>query len=148
MLLRGLRSRWFSNSKPKTYLRNSSRLRLEQLEAREVPAITFDAIQNFTYPGGKDLLVPLAAVDSGSLDVNYSAVSNNSNVTATLLTGGETVKLSVSGDGISGDLYLRLFDSFAPQAAARIVTLVNDHYYDGLTFNRVINDFMGRSEEP
>ena len=88
MLLRQLRARWFS-----TFVWRSSRggagrrprLALERLESRDTPTVTFNPIQNFTVPGGKDLFVPLIATDSGGQAVTYQANSSNSAVTATVL---------------------------------------------------------------
>jgi cyclophilin family peptidyl-prolyl cis-trans isomerase len=121
---------------------------LERLDDRVVPAITFDPISNFTFPGGKDLFVPLTASDGGQA-INYTAQSLNSSITATLETSTTTIKFTVSGkdkDGNSftGDISLRLFSDIAPLATARITQLVNSGYYNGKLFHRVIEDFMAQ----
>jgi len=41
-----------------------------------------------------------------------------------------------------GDIKLRLFADQTPATVANFVNLVNRGYYDGLTFHRVIPDFM------
>ncbi len=41
-----------------------------------------------------------------------------------------------------GTIDLELFDEQAPQTVANFVKLANDGFYDGLTFHRVIEDFM------
>ena len=41
-----------------------------------------------------------------------------------------------------GTITLELFDKEAPGTVANFEKLANDHFYDGLTFHRVIEDFM------
>jgi cyclophilin family peptidyl-prolyl cis-trans isomerase len=41
-----------------------------------------------------------------------------------------------------GDVEVELFDDDAPKTVGNFVTLAKDGYYDGLTFHRVIPDFM------
>ena len=41
-----------------------------------------------------------------------------------------------------GEIRLELFDDKTPKTVANFEKLVGDGYYDGLTFHRVIDDFM------
>jgi peptidyl-prolyl cis-trans isomerase B (cyclophilin B) len=41
-----------------------------------------------------------------------------------------------------GTIQLELFDEDAPKTVANFEKLANDGFYDGLTFHRVIDDFM------
>ena len=41
-----------------------------------------------------------------------------------------------------GDVEVELFDEDAPKTVGNFLTLAKDGYYDGLTFHRVIPDFM------
>jgi peptidyl-prolyl cis-trans isomerase B (cyclophilin B) len=41
-----------------------------------------------------------------------------------------------------GDITLELFPGDAPKTVESFVKLANDGYYDGLTFHRIIKDFM------
>jgi len=47
-----------------------------------------------------------------------------------------------------GDIRIRLFPNEAPLTVANFVTLVERGYYDGLTFHRVIPDFMVQGGDP
>lgn len=47
-----------------------------------------------------------------------------------------------------GDMRLTLFDDEAPLAVNNFVYLANEGYYDGLTFHRVIADFMAQGGDP
>jgi cyclophilin family peptidyl-prolyl cis-trans isomerase len=43
-----------------------------------------------------------------------------------------------------GDVVIELFENEAPQATANFLTLVKKGYYDGLSFHRVLTDFMAQ----
>lgn len=127
-----------------------TRLQLESLDDRVVPALTFNPIANYTMPGGKDVLVPLSAVDSDGHPVSFAALSSDPNVTASVVTGGPSLRLTVSGvDGqsnpFSGDIILRLFPDIAPLAVNQITTLANSGWYNGKLFHRVIDGFMAQA---
>lgn len=47
-----------------------------------------------------------------------------------------------------GDISLRFFPEAAPKTVENFLTHAKDGYYDGLTFHRVINDFMIQGGDP
>ncbi len=47
-----------------------------------------------------------------------------------------------------GDISIRLFPEAAPKAVQNFTTHAKNGYYDGLTFHRVINDFMIQGGDP
>ncbi len=47
-----------------------------------------------------------------------------------------------------GDIQLELFPDVAPKAVENFLTHAKDGYYDGLTFHRVMNDFMIQGGDP
>ncbi len=47
-----------------------------------------------------------------------------------------------------GDITLRFFPEAAPKAVENFITHAQNGYYDGLTFHRVINDFMIQGGDP
>ena len=47
-----------------------------------------------------------------------------------------------------GDIKLRLFPEGAPKAVENFITHIEQGYYNGLTFHRVINDFMIQGGDP
>ncbi len=47
-----------------------------------------------------------------------------------------------------GDIYIRLFPEAAPKAVENFKTHIKNGYYDGLTFHRVMNDFIIQSGDP
>ena len=47
-----------------------------------------------------------------------------------------------------GDITVKLFPTLAPKASENFLKHAKDKYYDGLTFHRVIKDFMIQSGDP
>ncbi len=47
-----------------------------------------------------------------------------------------------------GDVYIRFFPQYAPKAVENFKTLATSGYYDGITFHRVIKDFMIQGGDP
>lgn len=47
-----------------------------------------------------------------------------------------------------GDIYIRLFPQYAPKTVENFKGLINQKYYDGIIFHRVINDFMIQGGDP
>ena len=41
-----------------------------------------------------------------------------------------------------GTIELELYEKYAPKTVENFVNLANDHFYDGLTFHRIISGFM------
>jgi len=47
-----------------------------------------------------------------------------------------------------GSIYVRFFQTEAPKAVENFVTHAKEGYYNGLTFHRIINDFMIQGGDP
>ena len=47
-----------------------------------------------------------------------------------------------------GDMTFKLFPEIAPKTVENFVTHAKNGYYDGITFHRVINDFMIQGGDP
>jgi peptidyl-prolyl cis-trans isomerase B (cyclophilin B) len=86
---------------------------------------------------------------AGSTSVNAAETQS----TETKETAKEDSSTESKGDNMSdelkitmttskGDIHLRLFPEVAPVTVASFVNLINHGYYDGLTFHRVIPNFM------
>ncbi|MDY6016018.1 MAG: peptidylprolyl isomerase [Oscillospiraceae bacterium] len=47
-----------------------------------------------------------------------------------------------------GSFIIELYPEYAPQTVDNFIKLVSDGFYDGLTFHRVIDDFMAQGGDP
>lgn len=62
-----------------------------------------------------------------------------------LPTEGETVAVMKTN---YGDIYIRFFPECAPKAVENFLTHARNGYYNGLTFHRVVDDFMIQGGDP
>lgn len=51
-------------------------------------------------------------------------------------------------DTNKGRIYVELAPDLAPDSVARVKQLTREHFYDGLKFHRVIDDFMAQTGDP
>jgi len=104
-------------------------------------------------PNDKSEFVAANVANTTSNPVSFNVTSSNPNVTATVVTGGRSLDLNVSGVdsnnvAFTGDIILRLFESAAPVTTARIIQLAQSGFYNGLTFHRVISGFVAQGGDP
>ncbi|TAN36904.1 MAG: hypothetical protein EPN23_07235 [Verrucomicrobia bacterium] len=108
------------------------------------------AVSNVTIVAGETFTLPLDGNDPGGLPLTFSVVSNGvSGLTPRLVTTNRTLHLNVSvGVTTNGDLMLELFEHLTPKTTARIISLVNSNFYNGLTFHRIVQDFVAQGGDP
>lgn len=51
-------------------------------------------------------------------------------------------------DSSKGRILIEMVPEIAPQSVARVRELAHEHFYDGLTFHRVVNGFMAQGGDP
>jgi cyclophilin family peptidyl-prolyl cis-trans isomerase len=125
---------------------HSYRPRVEGLEDRCLLTVAITAIPSQNVPQGRTLIVPVAATDSAGNPLTYTVTSSNSSqVNAQVLTGNTFMKITVAG---FGNMVFELFNDLAPNTVAEITTLVNKGFYNGLTFHRVIPNFVIQGGDP
>ena len=99
--------------------------------------------------------------NSADTETTTTAGTTATTTTTTTTTTDQTVEVSISqlalpqaGEEVAvmhtslGDIYIRLFPEAAPKAVENFTTHAKDGYYDGLTFHRVISDFMIQGGDP
>lgn len=121
---------------PRTY----RRIRFEALEPRlALAAPSLAAISDITMTAGVPMYVALNGTDTDGDTLSFSATSSNGALTGSVPAGNRSMKISVTG---YGDMTFELFENLAPRTTARIIALANSGFYNGLTFHRIIQDFM------
>ncbi len=127
-------------------------LGFEPLEAREVPAVTLGTISQPQIPNDVPVLVPVNVTNVPAGAVTTTVTTDNANVTATILTGGRSVRFDVSGVDatgapFNGSITIRLFEDVAPQLTQRVIDLITSGFYNGKIFHRVDDLFSGNAQE-
>lgn len=126
---------------------------VETLETRTMLSVTIGSLLVNDMPTSKDEFVAVPITNSTTNPVTYTVSSTNSNVTASVLTGGRSLKLNVTGRDstntpFTGDMTFRLFESEEPITTARIIALAQSNFYTGIIFHRVLQDFVAQGGDP
>lgn len=108
-------------------------------------ATDLSPISQVTLYAGTSLHIALDGHDTEGDALTYSVSASNSLLSANVLQGNHSLKMSVQG---YGDMIFELFEQEAPRTTARIMELAEQGFYDGLTFHRIIRDFMIQGGDP
>ena len=76
---------------------------------------------------------------------NSNKDSNEKNEEEKYMTGKHNVKIEIED---YGDIEVELDADVAPITVTNFINLVNDKFYDGLTFHRIISGFMIQGGDP
>ncbi len=113
--------------------------------------VSLGPLNDIQVPGGKSVLVPLTGVDTAGQPITYSFNSSDPNVQLSLVSPtSKSLVLNVTGtdsgnNAFTGTLVLHLFEDLSPETTTRIEQLVNQGYYNGLDFFRVLDGFMAQA---
>ena len=104
-----------------------------------------EELPNVNVAIGSPLMVPIDGYDPNGNPLTITVTSSNpSLIGATVLSGERSWKLSTN----FGDMTFQLFEDQAPRVTERIVALTQSNFYNGLTFHRVINNFVIQGGDP
>ncbi len=129
------------------------RFRFESLEPRQLLAngVSLAPIDDVTLLAGAPLHIALdgSADDDGDVLSYTISVDGNNALSTFVPEGNRSLKIRVNqSGGVSGDMYVELFEGRAPNTTGRIIELAEDDFYDGLIFHRVIDNFMIQGGDP
>jgi cyclophilin family peptidyl-prolyl cis-trans isomerase len=105
----------------------------------------FKTIPDTTLLAGSPLHLALDGSDSSGQSLTYTVTTSDSLVSAKILKGNRSLRIKVTG---FGEMVFELFDRRAPRATNRIVQLADEGFYNGVTFHRIINDFVIQGGDP
>lgn len=115
----------------------------EGLEGRQMMANILPDLNDLlpvNIPGKKSILIPLTANDADGDKLTYTVSSSNKNIQGYLhKRTNPFIRMHVRGKGV---MEFQLLADVAPNTVSIIKGLIQAEYYDGLTFHRVIKDFM------
>ncbi|WP_298864725.1 peptidylprolyl isomerase [uncultured Gimesia sp.] len=94
---------------------------------------------------GTGLHVALDGYDPENGPLTYTVESSNANVSARILTGNRSLRISVEG---YGDMVFELFEGRASRAAERIIQLAQSDFYSDVIFHRIVNNFVIQGGDP
>ncbi len=88
---------------------------------------------------------------SGSSDKTNSSAgvtnNNSSSENGSDVSTGEHPQVKFTMEN-GGSFVMELYPEYAPQTVENFVELVSEGFYDGLTFHRVVEDFMAQGGDP
>ncbi len=103
-------------------------------------------------PTGKTRILPITGSDADGNAITYSYQSSDPNITIERHTANTYLQLDVQyqlpGDTSprTGVLLLQLMNDLAPQTVGTITNLVNQGFYNGLTFHRIAYSDSARTQ--
>ena len=119
---------------------------VESLEVRQLlDAPRVDPIPAQTIPAGRTLHLPVRTVFDGPGRPRFSAQSTDPSITVEYRAGSNTwIRMETT----KGNMDFQLFDDLAPDTVARMLGLVRSGFFDGLTFHRVVPNFVIQGGDP
>ncbi|MGD9128298.1 MAG: peptidylprolyl isomerase, partial [Planctomycetia bacterium] len=82
--------------------------------------------------------------------LTYTVECSDPNVMVYVPEGNRSMRMTVSADNgnVSGEMIFELFEQRAPRVTNQMISLAESGFYDGLTFHRILNDFVIQGGDP
>ncbi|MBC7783356.1 MAG: peptidylprolyl isomerase [Burkholderiales bacterium] len=121
---------------------------LETLESRRLlHAPSIDVIPAYSVPVNNTVQIPITATYDHGDKLVYTVSDNSNQVTATFRSAKNSF-IEMRVQGYSDPMVFQLFDDVAPDTVRRLKGLIRAGYYDGLTFHRILNNFVIQGGDP
>ncbi len=118
---------------------------LEQRKLLHAPVV--DVIPSYNVPVGNTIQIPITSTYDHADKLTYTVTDNSAQVVTELRAVTNTF-IEMKVEGYATPMVFQLFDDIAPDTVRRIKGLIQAGFYDGLTFHRVINNFVIQGGDP
>lgn len=125
----------------------------ERLALNAAPTFV-DLPDHVTVIAGELFHLALNGSDKDGDALNFTVNSSSSQIGAAVLTGNQSVKMTISyvphgsTERVYGDIIFELFEGDTPKTTERIIKLVQEGFYDDVIFHRIIDGFMMQGGDP
>lgn len=131
-------------------------LSLEEISQRSGVAIPMGAspsiapIEDVTVLEGSPLHIPLDGYDPNGDDLTYTVSVGDPALLETFIPqDNRSIRFTnEEAGGYLGDTVFELYEGRAPRATDQIIALAEDGFYDGITYHRVVNEFVIQAGDP
>ncbi len=107
---------------------------------------SFVPVGNQSVGIGSPLHVPIDAYDPDGQPLTVTVSSSDPNLLeASVVSGNRSWRLKIAD---YGEMVFELYEQRAERPTARIIELTEDGFYDGITFHRILDDFVLQAGDP